>query len=130
MELECSQSSHDIFSKDEVTIWQKKVNVRDEVGFPTCVIGSLFDSLLSFLKAVLHDMKQSSPEPPYYRSLEKSAAALFFWGSDHGVSHGALDRDLQHSSHLRDTVLLVLTSIGDLLSQSKQIYWPMITMIC
>jgi hypothetical protein len=121
MELECSQNSHDTSSKDEFANWPTKADVRDRFGISTCIIGSLFDGLLSFLKAVLHDVKQCRPEPPHYRSLEKSAAALLFWGSDHGVSNGALDKDLQHSSLLRDTVLLVLTSIGDLLSQGKQI---------
>lgn len=43
-------------------------------------------------------------------------AALHFWGLDFGVSHGKLDMTLQYSPRLRDTVLTVLVSVGDLLS--------------
>jgi hypothetical protein len=106
-------------SKDSDPFWQVKTDGIDEVGIANCIIGSLFDGLMGCLKAVLDHTRQSRPEPPHYWSLEKSAAALLFWGSDHGVSHGNLDRALKHSRLLRDTVLLVLTSIGDLLSQSK-----------
>jgi hypothetical protein len=109
-------------SNDALPFWQTKTDPRDEMRPSICIIGSLFDGLMGCLKAVLFHVQQSSPEPPYYRSLEKSAAALLFWGSDHGVTQGDLDRALQYSRHVRDTVLLVLTSIGDLLSQREHLY--------
>jgi hypothetical protein len=100
----------------------QKKDATDEAETSIRIIGSLFDGLMICLKTVLYHIRRSSPEPLYYRSLEKSAAALLFWGGDHGVSHGDLDKALQHSGFLRDTVLMVLTSIGDILSQSKSIY--------
>jgi hypothetical protein len=108
-------------SNNEISSLQKE-DATDETGASIHTIGSLFDGLMICLKTVLYHIQQSSPEPSYYGSLEKSAAALLFWGSDHGVSHGDLDKALRYSGFLRDTVLLVLTSIGDILSQSKPIY--------
>jgi hypothetical protein len=51
-------------------------------------------------------------------SLEKNAAALLFWGTDHGVSKGNLVMGLQHSILLRDTVLVIFISIGEMMTTS------------
>lgn len=106
-------------SNEEITIWQTKSYSKDEVGVSSGIIGSLFDAIISCFQGVLHELIQRSPEPAFYVSLEKNAAALLFWGSHHSVSQGDLDRTLQHSQVVRDMVLLVLISIGDILSQSS-----------
>jgi hypothetical protein len=97
--------------------WQIESFVEDNSDALTGIVGSLFDGLTSSLQAVLHSLQKCDPEHPQLRPFERSAAALLFWGSDHGVPSGGLDRALQHSRNIRDTVLLVLISIGDLLSQ-------------
>lgn len=84
----------------------------------TGVIGSLFDGLITFLKLMLETLKKGELEPPpRYWSLEGNLAPLFFWGKDFNVSNGELDIALQHSIRLRDTVLTVLISIGEFMSQ-------------
>jgi len=76
---------------------------------------------MGFLKVVLQDRDRIEYEMKHFRALERSAAILLFWGSEHGVGNGDIDRALQNSDFLRETVVQVLLSIGALLSQSMWI---------
>ena len=83
----------------------------------TETIGSLFDNIMGILKCLLHDMKNcgvdAKPQPDlHYRALERIIATLFFWDHDLQVSCGNLDKSLQHSGFLRETVLTVLVAIA------------------
>jgi hypothetical protein len=95
--------------------WQADTVVRKDHETGTGPIGSLFNSLVELLGLVLIDIKTKPAMSQHYQSLESSSAALFFWGTDLGVSRGELDEVLQDSTQLRDTCLLVLVSIGQFL---------------
>jgi len=92
--------------------WQVTATPGSEAAVSTAVIATLFDGILGFFTLLLRDCKEHRSDSSEYRSLEKNAAALFFWGRDHGVSQGDLDMALQYSHCLRDTVLAVLVSLG------------------
>ncbi|KAF2012581.1 hypothetical protein BU24DRAFT_425218 [Aaosphaeria arxii CBS 175.79] len=95
--------------------WQTKTHPEAEAT-TKADIASLYDGLLSFLRLALKELESCDPRPDYVPSLEKSVATLFFWGRDLEVPQGELDLTLQYSHRLRDTVLTLLVSLGDLLS--------------
>ena len=101
---------------ENIKRWQLAACYGDESPFSTAIISALYDSIMGFLETVLDHAKKCTPRPLYCPSLEKSVVTLFFWGRDHNVSHGGLDAALQFSHRLRDTVLTLLVSLGDLLS--------------
>ena len=103
----------------KVEIWRAITDETYETGNTPGIIGSLFDGLIAYLQGMLREIVQPDVEPITYGLLERGATSLLFWGLDHGVSQGDLDRSLQHSALLRDTILLVLISIGELLSQGN-----------
>jgi hypothetical protein len=106
-------------STDDIKKWQIQTCDGDEAIVSTAnvpMVSTLYDGLMSFLKVILAHARDQKPEPTYYASLEESIASLFFWGRDFGVSQGELDMALQFSHRLRDTVLTLLISLGDLLS--------------
>lgn len=105
--------------EDEVGAWQSERHTNATVEYESGILGSLFDALTRFLQTALQEINKGDITLPSYDSVEKSAATLLFWGNDHGVSKGELDRLLHHSMFLRDTVLSVLISISELLSQSE-----------
>jgi hypothetical protein len=114
MDLKRSEDDRTNNRRDDIAIWQTKtLAFKNDEAHTTGVIALLYDALV-----IIHGIKHGNSEPQYFRSLEESAATLVFWGGDHDVSRGALDKILQHAQHLRDAVLLTLVSIGDLLSQS------------
>jgi hypothetical protein len=102
---------------EEIRKWQITAHEGgSETTVPTAIISTLYDALMGFLRIVLDHTRRHQATPSYYSSLENSAAALLFWGRDFGVSQGELDVALQYSHRLRDTVLTLLVSLGDLLS--------------
>ena len=101
---------------ENIQRWQISTCENDEITSPTATISTLYSGIISFLKVVTDNARKSERVPPYFPSLEQASAALFFWGRDFGVSQGQLDNTLQFSNRLRDTVLTVLASLGDLLS--------------
>lgn len=105
---------------DLIRSWQARADAADEATLSTGIIGSLFDGLVAFLKAVL-DSSRHNPEFQHYQSLESDCATLLFWGFDLGVSKGDLDTRLQHSEQLRHTVLTILISIAELISQGTSL---------
>lgn len=102
-----------------IETWQAVTAAKVESSGAIGLIGSLFDGLLTSLQQVLRLLSSASCPIPHYQTLERSAAALLFWGNDHDVSGGELDERLQHSRLLRDTVLMILISIGELVSGGK-----------
>ncbi|KAH7071121.1 hypothetical protein BKA63DRAFT_67376 [Paraphoma chrysanthemicola] len=102
---------------DTIETWQSGLCSKDEVELQTGIIGSLYNSLMNSLRGLLHDLNKHGFNSRHYRTIEKYAAALLFWGDDHGISQGQLDMALQSALFLRDTVLLVLISLGEFLSQ-------------
>jgi hypothetical protein len=104
---------------EDIKRWQIQTYDGDEATVSTTnipMVSTLYDGLMSFLKIILAYARDQKPKPTYYASLEQSVATLFFWGRDFGVSQGELDMTLQFSHRLRDTVLTLLISLGDLLS--------------
>jgi hypothetical protein len=99
--------------------------VRENVAISSGVIAGLFNGLLEFLKFLLRHFREYDPESRHYRPLERSSTALLFWGSDLNVSHGDLDVALQHSGGLRDTVLTVLISIAEFMSQGMRSFFDL-----
>ena len=107
--------------REHIKQWQISACDGDETTASTATISALYDSLISFLKAVIECNRISEPGSKYHSLLEQNVAALFFWGRDFGVSQGELDTALQFSHRLRDTVLTLLVSLGDLLSFGKYV---------
>ena len=105
---------------EEIEKWRTRTDVGENVILSSGVIAGLFNGLLEFLKFLLQHFRTHDPESRHYRPLERSSTALLFWGSDLGVSHGDLDVALQHSCELRDTVLTILISIAELMSQGSR----------
>ncbi|KAJ4358715.1 18S rRNA maturation protein [Didymosphaeria variabile] len=101
---------------EDIKKWQIQTRDGDERTVSTANISTLYDGLMSFLKAILAHTREQGTEVSYYSSLEQSIATLFFWGRDFGVSQGELDAALQYSHRLRDTVLTLLVALGDLLN--------------
>ena len=102
-----------------IEIWQAKSDLGNDT-VPIGVIGPLFQGLMDFFKTMLARSMNSRQESPLHdliqlhrQSIERSLAALFFWGCDLDVAPGDLDLALQHSGELRDTVLAVLISIAE-----------------
>lgn len=104
-------------AQENVEKWQVDNNALFAAEQQPGIIGLLFDASMICLNGVLGVLRQQDIKRQTYRDLEKHAAALLFWGSDHGVACGNLDRALQHSEFLRDAVLLVLISIGETIYQ-------------
>ncbi|OAG06641.1 uncharacterized protein CC84DRAFT_1257937 [Paraphaeosphaeria sporulosa] len=102
---------------EDIKKWQIQTYDGAEANVSRAIISTLYDVLINSLKALLQHAKQEEPESPNLGFLERNLTALFFWGRDHGVSQGELDAALQFSHRLRDTVLTLLVSLGDLLSQ-------------
>jgi hypothetical protein len=96
--------------------WQADTSLGQDDENGVGLIGSLFNSLIELLGLLLIDMRTQPKVSRQYASLESSAAALFFWGSDLDVSRGELDDELHDSPQLRDTCLLVLVSIGQFIT--------------
>lgn len=92
--------------------WQADTVARKDQETGMGPIGLLFNSIIDLLRLILIDMKTQPDLSQHYQSLESSSAALFFWGTELGVSRGELDEMLQNSEELRDTCLLVIVSIG------------------
>jgi hypothetical protein len=115
-------ANKNLVPQHKVDAWRIHADTRNQTGIATGIIGFLFDGLVGFLQTVLNNMRQGDVATPWYGSLEKNAAALLFWGLDHSVSKGELDTTLQHSGLLRDTVLLVLISIGEFISESTPVH--------
>jgi hypothetical protein len=82
------------------------------------IVGSLYNGLIAMLKAELDQSKQHLSDESSNESLDSTLASLFFWGVDHGVSHGELDKSLKNSMFLRDTVLEILISISECVDTS------------
>ncbi|KAF2438858.1 hypothetical protein P171DRAFT_370916 [Karstenula rhodostoma CBS 690.94] len=101
---------------EDIRKWQIQAYDGAEANASRAIISTLYDGSMSVLKAILEHTKKEPTEHSRYPFLERSLAALFFWGRDHGVSQGELDAALQFSHRLRDTVLTLLVSLGDLLS--------------
>lgn len=99
----------------EVQQWQATVLHDSQSNVSAALIAAFYDSLMTFLRHVVNKARKQQAVPSYYQSLLDSIAALHFWGLDFRVSQGELDMSLQYSHHLRDTVLTVLASMGDLL---------------
>jgi hypothetical protein len=112
--------------EEKVASWRTETYSGVEKVAANDIIAQFFGAILISLRVIIKRSKTESPEPPCYQSLERSAATLIIWGGDHDVSHGGLDNYLQHPGCLRDTVLLTLISIGDILGQSAhmKIYLP------
>lgn len=85
-------------------------------------IAELFNGLLNLSSAVLNNFDAQLPRSTHYHTLESWAASLFFWGQEFGASDGRIDCDLQHSVHLRDTVLAILISIAEVLKEGMFIF--------
>ncbi|CAI6342535.1 unnamed protein product [Periconia digitata] len=100
-----------------IRAWQMTAQHGNESAVSTAIIAALFDSLIAFLQTILHQAKKEDAVPSYLAPLLDNMAALHFWGLDFGVSQGDLDMALQYSHRLRDTVLIILVSVGDLLSR-------------
>ncbi|KAF1912800.1 hypothetical protein BDU57DRAFT_589640 [Ampelomyces quisqualis] len=98
--------------------WQADTNTQKDDDIGVGPIGSLFDSIVELLGFILTSMRKRPSISRHYQSLESSSAALFFWGTDLDVSQGELDEALHDSLQLRDTCLLVLVSIGELITNS------------
>ncbi|ORY05557.1 hypothetical protein BCR34DRAFT_590863 [Clohesyomyces aquaticus] len=104
---------------DAIQSWQSNAGAGagDEDTISKGIIGSLFDSIMGVLRCLLEHLDKKDLAAPaqsnfHYDTLEKISASFFFWGLDFGVSRGDLDEILQYSDSLRDTVLIVLVSIG------------------
>lgn len=109
--------------QDEAEVSRSDREVRNGFdGTRGGIISFLFDELVSLLETILQDVGQGDAAWPWYETLEKGAAALLFWGMDHSVSRGDLDATLQNSGLLRDTVLLILISISNLVIKSTLFY--------
>lgn len=100
-------------SAEGIALWQAGANADADVTTSTGIIASLFDSLMVSLSLMLQTLKNQPMESEHYRFLERSSAALLFWGTDLEVPQGQLDMTLQHSLALRDTVLVILISVGE-----------------
>jgi hypothetical protein len=114
--MDSSKPNRKAWAADDVGLsierWQADNVARKDHEAGTGLIASLFSSLIEVVGLVLLDMKTRPDTSRHYQSLESSSAALFFWGTDFGVSQGELDEELQDSVQLRDTCLLVLVSIA------------------
>lgn len=99
---------------ENIQQWQISTCEDDELALPTVTISALYNGIVGFLKVVTNNVRKNEPCPSYFSTLEQAAAALFFWGRDFGVPQGELDTALQSSNRLRDTVLTILASLGDL----------------
>jgi hypothetical protein len=119
MNTERLHSTEENIPKRKIEAWCAIADETYETGNAPGIIGSLFDGLIVYLRGMLRDIVQHDVPPMTYGLVERSATSLLFWGLDHGISQGDLDKSLQHSPVLRDTVLLVLISIGELLSQGN-----------
>ncbi len=119
MNTERMQFAEEHIPQRKVETWRAVTDETYETGNASGIIESLFDGLIAYLQGMLREIVQPDVEPITYGLLERSATSLLFWGLNHGISQGDLDRSLQHSTLLRDTVLLVLISIGELLSQGN-----------
>lgn len=98
-----------------VETWRAIADGTHDTGNAPGIIGSLFDGLIAYLQGMLREIVHPDVGPIAYGLLERSATSLLFWGLDHSVSQGDLDRSLQRSALLWDTILLILISIGELL---------------
>ncbi|KAH5010720.1 hypothetical protein HBI75_204740 [Parastagonospora nodorum] len=105
--------------EEKVASWRTETCNGVEKVAANDIIAQFFGAILSCLRVIIKSSRAESPEPPYYQSLERSAATLLIWGGDHDVSHGGLDNYLQHPGYLRDTVFLTLISIGDILGRTS-----------
>lgn len=104
-------------SRDAIEIWQAEATEGNKAIASIGIIGSLFDGLVELFKIALKYLKNSESPLPHYASLESSLSTLFFWGRDFGVPDGELDLRLQHSGGLRGTVLVILISIAECVSE-------------
>lgn len=115
--IRARHESKTINMNDKLTLQAQTPNRPGKMGPTANIIASLHASIMAFLRAVLQDGDKIEYEMKHFRALERSAAILLFWGSEHGVGNGDIDRALQNSDFFRDTVVQVLLSIGVLLSQ-------------
>ena len=111
------QGSAPISTSAAIQLWQAEAHGNKDGATSIGIIASLYEGLLEYLSAVLKALRQQDPTLDCYQSLESSSATLFFWGADLGVQKGDLDVLLQHSSHVRDTALTLLISIGNFMHQ-------------
>ncbi|KAF3002703.1 hypothetical protein E8E13_010081 [Curvularia kusanoi] len=108
-----------IVPKRKVEMWHATADRTCNTDGTPGIIASFFDGLIAYLQGTLHNISDGDCERNVHQLLERCSATLLFWGFDHGVSQGKVDESLQHSTLLRDTVLVVLISIGELLSRGK-----------
>lgn len=101
---------------ENIQQWQISTCEDNELALPTATISALYNGIVGFLKVVTDNARKNEPCPSYFSTLEQAVAALFFWGRDFGVPQGELDTALQFSNRLRDTVLTILASLGELSS--------------
>jgi hypothetical protein len=102
-----------LLGHDATEPWQEQpIESNDTAGTPG-IVGLLFNELIVVLKAELDQGKQHPSDESSNESLDSILATLFFWGVDHGVLHGELDKSLEDSMFLRDTVLEILISISE-----------------
>jgi hypothetical protein len=99
-----------------IELWQADADAQRDDDIGAGPISSLFNSVVQLLGLILTAMRTRQNISHHYQSLESSFAALFFWGTDLDVSQGELDETLLDSPQLRDTCLLVLVSIGELIT--------------
>jgi len=80
---------------------------------------SLYDRNLHLLKELIPIIAEASVSPPNrsLKSLKESLGNLFLWGD--GFRDGKMERVLDESDDLRETVMTSLVGIGRLLISSK-----------
>lgn len=95
---------------DAIQQWQKQTQTEQETA---TIIASLYENVLHGLKILFQEVQTDTSATQSSRLLEESIATLFFWGQDFQVPEGSLDSALRFSHRLRDTVLLILISLGE-----------------
>lgn len=98
-----------------IALWQADADTQKKHDIGVGPIGSLYNPIVELLGLILTSMRTQTSVSRHYQPLESISAALFFWGTDLNVSQGELDEALHDSLQLRDTCLLVLVSIGELI---------------
>lgn len=99
-----------------IELWQADTSTQEKHVIGVGPVGSLYSSIVELLGLTLTSMRTQTSVSRHYQPLESISAALFFWGTDLNVSQGELDEAIRDSPQLRDTCLLVLVSIGELIT--------------
>lgn len=118
-EIESSQRQK-VYDPDGIRNW---ISAEQPLEAPS-LASRLCEECVKSFKSVLKELQNRNNLPKdIYRSLERSESSLILWVDGHGILRGNLDDALQKSRFLRKSILELLLSISQTLTDSRLQLW-------